>query len=185
MSKPCPDCGEPSTVRGTFVEKASSAVLVLRACAACRTEWVHAKETGRWYKLRKQEGTDSRVGSKRLDLHQALGDSRAHRLGRLVAIYDVANEQAGIQMRYIERRLDSPLFVCRNWKLECETNAISQLESDETRQKLGALIQKSFVDLESMRFDQPLSVEEQHTLRNEYRRYKQAIASKFESEMSW
>ncbi len=156
--------------------------MVLRGCPTCRTEWVHAKKTGRWYKLRRQKASDSfrAAGeSQRADLHRALSDSRAHRLGRLVAIFDVANELAGVQTRYIERKVENPKFVCHNWKLECETNAISELESAENRQKLDALIQKHIEYADDMRSEENLSVEEQKRLAREYRRYKKALAKKF------
>ena len=161
--------------------------MVIRGCPICRSEWVHAKQTGRWYKLRRQEANDSRAEGKPLrpDLHRALSDSRAHRLGRLVAIFDIANELAGVQTRYIERHVESPKFVCRNWKLECETNAISTLESIENRQKLDALIQKHLEDADDMRSEENLSVEEQKRLGREYRRYKKALAKKFDLTVSW
>lgn len=186
MSTPCPDCGGQSKIRGTYVEKKSGDSLILRGCPTCRTEWVHAKQTGRWYKLRRQEANDSRAGGEpiRPDLHRALSDSRAHRLGRLVAIFDVANELAGVQTRYIERHVENPKFVCRNWKLECETNAISELESIETRQKLDALIHRHIEDEDHMRCEENLSVEEQKTLGREYRRYKKALAKNFELTIS-
>ena len=187
MATPCPDCGGQAKLRGTYVERNSGDSLVIRGCPTCRSEWVHAKKTGRWYKLRRQEANDSRAEGEPLrpDLHRALPDSRAHRLGRLVAIFDVANELAGVQTRYIERHVETPKFVCRNWKLECETNAISALESIESRQKLDALIQKHLEDADDMRSEENLSVEEQKRLAREYRRYKKALAKKFDLTVSW
>ena len=185
----CPDCGAQVEIRGTYVEKSSGDSLVLQGCPTCRTELVHAKKTGRWYKLSRQAASDSfraAAGeSHRADLHRALSDSRAHRLGRLVAIFDVANELAGVQTRYIERHVENAKFVCRNWKLECETNAISTLESIENRQKLDALIQKHLEDADDMRSEENLSVEEQKRLGREYRRYKKALAKKFDLTVSW
>ena len=188
MATPCPDCGGEVEIRGTYVEKGSGDSLVLRGCPNCRTEWVHAKHTGRWYKLRRQEGSGSSraVGEPlRADLHRALPDTRAHRLGRLIAVYDVVSEQAGIQTSYIDRHVETPKFVVYNWRLECETNAISALESVESRQKLDALIHKHLEDCDDMRSEKKLSAEEQRTLREEYGRYKTALAKKFESTLSW
>ncbi len=161
--------------------------MVIQGCPTCRSEWVHAKKTGRWYKLRRQEANDSRAEGKPLrpDLHRALPDSRAHRLGRLVAIFDVANEQAGVQTRYIERHVENPKFICYNWRLECETNAISAIECTETRQKLDALIQKHLEDGNGKRSEEELSAEEQQTLKVEYGRYKKALAKKFEPVFDW
>ncbi len=188
MATPCPDCGGPSKIRGTYVELNSRDSLILQACPACRSEWVHAKRTGRWYKLRRQAGSEKSRSGSQADLHRALPDSRAHRLGRLIAIFDVANEQAGVQTRYIERRVEKPKYVCYNWKLECETNAISELECVETRQKLDALIQRHLADGaegDDMLSEEKLSAEEQQTLLAEYKRYKKALAKKFETDFTW
>lgn len=165
------------------MEKGSRNSLVVRACPACRTEWVHEKSTNKWYRLcQSGAGKPPAESGER----QGLSDSRAHRLGRLIAVLDVANEQAGIKARYIERHVKNARFVSYNWKLECETNAISSLESAESRQKLDSLIQKHLGDREDMRSEEDLSPGEIDTLRAEYRRYQKALAQKFRTlDFSW
>lgn len=177
---PCPDCGGRVKIRGTYVEKGSGNSLVVRACPSCRTEWVHAKRTGKWYKQCQVSAAQppAEGGEQR-----TLPDSRAHRLGRLIAVFDVASDQAGLKTSYIERHVKNPKFVSYNWKLECETNAISSLESVEDRQKLDALIQTHLGDREDMRSEKDLSADELQTLRAEYRRYKKALESKFNTQI--
>lgn len=166
------------------MEKGTGDSLVLRACANCRTEWIHAQRTGRWYKPCQAGGAQPHAETG--DHHQALPDSRAHRLGRLIAVFDVASALAGLSTRYIERHVKNAKFVSYNWKLECETNAISSLESVETRQKLDALIQKHLADRADMKSEDDLGAEEQQTIRSEYRRYKAALERKFTSHsFSW
>ena len=113
-------------IRGTFVEKGSGDSLVARACPSCRIEWIHAKRTDKWY--RPHQVGAGKPQTVEPGEHPALPDSRAHRLGRMIAVFDVANEQAGLKTRYIERHVKNAKFVTYNWKLECETNAISSLE---------------------------------------------------------
>ena len=180
---PCPDCGGRAKIRGTYVEKGSGNSLVVRACPNCCTEWVHEKRTGKWYK---QCQEPARKPPAEEGEHRALPDSRAHRLGRLIAVYDVASEQAGLKTSYIERHVKNPKFVSYNWKLECETNAISSLESEESRQKLDALIQTHLADRDDMRSEEDLSADELQTVRAEYRRYKKALEHKFDTPtFSW
>ncbi len=178
MIPPCPSCGGRAKIRATYREKGSRDSLDVRVCSNCRTEWVHAKGIDKWYKNWPETPEQETRAS---DEHAAaVHDSPAHRLGRLIAIFDVASEKAGLKTSYIERHVKNPKFVSCNWKLECATNAISSLESVELRERLDALIQENLGDRAAMRGEADLSKEELETLQAEYRRYKNTLMQTFD-----
>lgn len=185
MKTPCPGCGGKTRIRGTYTEKDSGDSLIVRTCSDCRTDWVHARRSGRWYRRFEKARGQQAAGSPDVS-GGALQDSRPHRIGRLIAVFDVANEAAGLQTKFIERHIENPKFVSYNWKLECETNAISSLEDAGLRATLDGLIQKSLGDRGDMRSEDALSADEQQIIRAEYRRYKTALTRKLrEPTASW
>lgn len=184
MKTTCPSCGGKTKIRGTYTEKNSGDSLVVRTCPGCRTDWVHAKRSGRWYR-RFEKGASVQLGAADASVGM-LQDGRPNRMGRLIAVFDVANEMAGLQTRYIERHIENAKFVTYNWKLECETNAISSLQDDGLRATLDGLIQKCLEGRDDMRSEDALSSDEQQVIRAEYRRYKTALMKKLrEPSMTW
>ncbi len=86
----CPLCGEKVTAHSSYTEKNTGNILVVCRCSTCSTDWVHAKATDKWYKY-----VPRAVDRKESAVVQAAAPedkNRAQRLGRLIAIFDVANE---------------------------------------------------------------------------------------------
>ena len=100
-------------------------------------------------------------------------EDRVYWLARIIALFDVANERAGLP-KYIDREsyLRNPRVGLYMWRKECEAHVLPKIEPEAYREELQDLITAALMDYSWEYIHTDLDDNELQILREEYERYK-------------